>query len=337
MSDQYCEGANDQPTNVENDDLINEPSSEQLSKSTSLLCDNDSIDSIESSDKSVSLTVPLPAPIPSSVQGSDTYDANRANRAIRMRERQLRNLASQQTSNSDCVDNENTNTPLCNNVNEEKKIPNKLENSGNTVLTNSPPRQPLEQQLKQTAINNVVNSNDISHSVQTLSTNVFTTLETDQPTSSDQESDKFADLSYMDVQINLRLLSDIKEGEKLMVVDGRCITVDQRYVQMVRRYWTSDSRERTLRFINHLIIAAKKYCDEAVEKVKVCKNNQIKQDNLEKLINIQSLLRSSTTGLGRMATTYADDKRNLATINTFCSTISVFCDQDLKRAICDNK
>ena len=146
--------------------------------------------------------------------------------------------------------------------------------------------------------------------------------------------DNFADLSYMDVQINLRLLADVKEGEKLMVIDGKCITVDQRYVQSVRRYWTSDSRERTLRFINHLIESAKKYCNEAVDKVK---KNESKQDNLEKLINIQSLLKNATTGLGRMVTTYADDKLNLATIDTFKSTITVFCDQDLKKAISETK
>jgi len=144
--------------------------------------------------------------------------------------------------------------------------------------------------------------------------------------------DNFALLSYQEVQINLRLLADVKEGEKLMVVDGRHITVDQRYAQSLRRYWTSDSRGRTLRFINHLIIAAKKYCDDAVKKVIA---DDKKQDNLEKLINIQSLLRSSTTGLGRMAATYSDDKQNLATIETYKSTITVFCDQDLKRAIND--
>lgn len=153
-------------------------------------------------------------------------------------------------------------------------------------------------------------------------------------TSVGSDADNFAELSYMDVQINLRLLADVKEGEKLMVLDETYITVDQRYGQLVRRYWSCDSRERTLRFINHLINAAKRYCKEAVDKVKKREN---KQDNLEKLINIQSLLKSSMTGLSRMATTYAQDKKNSATIETYKSNITVFCDQDLKRAIDDGK
>lgn len=176
-----------------------------------------------------------------------------------------------------------------------------------------------------------INVQPTSTSVQSTSTNVVS-KEIDQEIGSDSESfcDNFASLSYMDVQINLRLLSDVKEGEKLMVIDGKCITVDQRYIQSFRRYWTADSRERTLRFINHLIDTAKQYCNNAVLKIKSEENRQI---NLEKLINIQSLLRSASTGLGRMATTYAEDKRNLATIETYKSTITVFCDQDLKRTM----
>jgi hypothetical protein len=142
--------------------------------------------------------------------------------------------------------------------------------------------------------------------------------------------EKYADLSYMEVQINLRFLGDLKEGEKVMVSCNKFMEVDQRYAQSIRRWWSSDSRAKTLSFITHLIESAKKYCAEAVEKVN---HNEQKQINLEKLINIQKLLGNALTGLGRMVTTYSDDKLNLATIETFRSTITVFCDQDLKRAI----
>jgi hypothetical protein len=141
---------------------------------------------------------------------------------------------------------------------------------------------------------------------------------------------KFKDLSYIDVQINLRLLSDIKEGEKIMILDGRFMQVDNRYAQSFRRYISSDSRLRTLNFIEHVIIWAKKYCGDAVEKIY---SNVDRKYNLEMLISLQSLLKSSLTGLSRISTTYANDKHNLATIETFKSTIVTFCDQDLKKAI----
>lgn len=167
----------------------------------------------------------------------------------------------------------------------------------------------------------------------TASTNTSTpTPQT--PVPAEPQVEKFAELSYMEVQINLRFLGDLKEGEKVMISDNKFMQVDQRYVQAARRWWTSDSRARTLNFISHLIESAKKYCTEAVEKVKL---NDQKQINLEKLINIQKLLGNALTGLGRMVTTYGDDKLNLATIETFKSTITVFCDQDLKRAITDQE
>jgi hypothetical protein len=149
-------------------------------------------------------------------------------------------------------------------------------------------------------------------------------------TASTVNADGFRNLSNEDVQINLRLLSDLKEGEKLLVEKNSSLRVDQRYAQCVRRYWSADSREKTLKFIKHVIDAAKGHCQEAVENVLAGKD---KLANMDKLLNMQTLLRSASDGLGRIANTYSDDKHNLATINTFKSAITVFCDQDLKRVL----
>jgi hypothetical protein len=173
--------------------------------------------------------------------------------------------------------------------------------------------QPEQVTLKNSKIQN--NTSELSKDNEVINT--------DQDTS-------FKQLSYTDVQINLRLLSDLKEGEKVMIVDHKYMQVDQRYGQSFRRYWTSDSRIRTLSFIGHIINWAKYYCNEAVEKIN---NNEQKQINMEKLINIQTLLRSALTGLSRISTTYSNDKHNLATIETYKSTIQTICDHDLKRAI----
>ena len=48
---------------------------------------------------------------------------------------------------------------------------------------------------------------------------------------------------------------------------------------------------------------------------------------------IRVALLTAATGLSRMITTYSDDKHNHATIDTFLSTINIFCDQYLKQAI----
>lgn len=146
-----------------------------------------------------------------------------------------------------------------------------------------------------------------------------------------KQYDTFVDLTEADVQINLRLLGDIKEYEKIMIIDGRWMQVDQRYGQFYRRWWTKDSRARTLQFIDHVINNAKENCNIAVSKVR---NNEDKQDNMTKLLDLQALLSGSMTGLGRMKSTYGDDKHNRATIETYIARIRTFCDQDLKKAIC---
>ena len=115
-----------------------------------------------------------------------------------------------------------------------------------------------------------------------------------------------------------------------MIVNDNSVQVDQRYIPSVRRTWTGDSRHRTLAFIDHVINWAQHYCTEAVGKVK---NNDLKQFNMERLIDMQKLLTSALTGLGRLSITYGDDKLNMATIDNFKSRVTTFCDQDLKNAI----
>lgn len=165
---------------------------------------------------------------------------------------------------------------------------------------------------------------------------VVNTIQTASNKSEMSESDdfppeEFPKLSYIDVEVNLRLLTDVKEGEKIMISENkRTMLIDQRYVQPFRRYWSSDSRQRTLTFIHHVINNAKNYCNEAVGSIR---NNYEREDNMRKLIKLQGLLRTAAAGLGRLQITYGYDKQNKATIDTFIDTVQVFCDQDLKKAI----
>ena len=57
---------------------------------------------------------------------------------------------------------------------------------------------------------------------------------------------------------------------------------------------------------------------------------------MEKLVGLQTLLNGALTGLGRLATTYNEDKLNRARIETIQGKIRTFCDLDLKKAINQN-
>lgn len=140
----------------------------------------------------------------------------------------------------------------------------------------------------------------------------------------------FKHLSYEDIQVNLRLLSDLKEGEKLMIKDNRYIVVDDRFGLSLWRFFSDDSRIRSLDFISHVIEESGRYCSDAVKQIKM---NSEKKANMEKLIKIQSLLTSSQTGLSRLIETYSDDKLSRAKIETIINTINTYKDKDLKKAI----
>ncbi len=163
-----------------------------------------------------------------------------------------------------------------------------------------------------------------------VDTSVANTSSAAAPTTSGSSGgDGFDNLTYEDIQVNLRLLADLKEAEKLMI-DGKYITVDQRYIQTVRRWLTADSRHRSILFIDHVINETKRYCEEIV---KLIKEDVHHKENMEKLLGLQSLLNGSQTGLSRLATTYNDDKLNRARIETIQNKIKTFCDLDLKKAI----
>ena len=138
------------------------------------------------------------------------------------------------------------------------------------------------------------------------------------------EIESSTNLSFDDIQINLRLLCDIKENEKLMI-DDKYITIDQRILQSIRRQMSADSRTKTLAFIDNIINDTQHFCMKLLHKNHMCQ----KEDN-EKLTQIQTLLNGSLIGLSRLALTYASDKLSRAKIETIQSNIRTFCDLYLK-------
>ena len=155
-----------------------------------------------------------------------------------------------------------------------------------------------------------------------------------KPDAETKKNPDFKDLSYSDVQINLRMIQDFDEGDHAMIIDGKCLQVDKRFFPSIRRsnmllIGTNDSRDRTVDFIEHVIDWSKKYCDEAVKKID---KNEDRQSNFKKLINLQTLLSAAKTGMSKLATTYRDDKLITAKLETLRSTIERFCDDDLKIA-----
>lgn len=152
------------------------------------------------------------------------------------------------------------------------------------------------------------------------------TVDTDAASESE-----FQKLDYETIQINLRLLSDIVQDEKLHISsDGKTMVVDNRYAQHLRRYWSGDSRSRTLYFIKHVYAEAERLCNEIVDLVNA---GASPKENTEKLINLYGLIQASTKGLDRLNMTYSDDKLIAAKIATIKKDFETYCDQTLKKTI----
>lgn len=141
----------------------------------------------------------------------------------------------------------------------------------------------------------------------------------------------FPHLDYEHIQINLRFLSDISQDEKIHVSDSdKGMSVDNRYLQCARRWWSADSRDKTLAFITHIYNETETLCKDLVDMVEA---KEQPKENTEKLINLYGLISSSGRGLDRLNMTYSDDKVVTAKIATIKDTYKTYCDQTLKKTI----
>ena len=61
-----------------------------------------------------------------------------------------------------------------------------------------------------------------------------------------------SNLNIETVVLNLKLISKIKQNEKL-IIDNKIIKVDVRFLQNVRRWVTSDGRDESLDYVEFII------------------------------------------------------------------------------------
>jgi hypothetical protein len=147
----------------------------------------------------------------------------------------------------------------------------------------------------------------------------------------DDDGNDFPPLDYEKIQVNLGLLGDLDQDEKLHIsLDGTRMYVDGRFFNTARRWYSGDSRTKTLRFIKHLYCETEKLCESIVDHVKA---NDYPKENTEKLMNLYGLIQGSSRGLDRLNITYADDKWCLSEIRTIKKGYEAYCDRTLKETI----
>jgi len=108
------------------------------------------------------------------------------------------------------------------------------------------------------------------------------------------ENNDFDILNYDDVILNLKILSKIKEKEKL-IISNKLFNIDKRYCQPLIRHITDDNRNDTIRHINLILLHCFKFIDD----------NTLEQEKSDSLIDE---LKKSISGLSCLKFTYKDDE-----------------------------
>ena len=122
----------------------------------------------------------------------------------------------------------------------------------------------------------------------------------------DIETNEFDILNYDDVVLNLKILSKIKEKEKL-IISNKLFNIDKRYVQSVCRFVTDDNRQDMLKHLNLILLHS----------FKILEDNKIKTENVNSLIED---LKKSISGLSCLKFTYKDDE-------VLCSQLDLLIDK----------
>jgi hypothetical protein len=107
------------------------------------------------------------------------------------------------------------------------------------------------------------------------------------------------DLNLEDVFINLRLISKINQGEKLLQSDKH-INIDTSYFQVITRWFRGASRNETINFIQKVLAKSFEFSDKLIE-------DEIDESS-QKLLRLNTDLKNCLEGLANLKVTYMYDK-----------------------------
>ena len=128
----------------------------------------------------------------------------------------------------------------------------------------------------------------------------------------------------------LKIISDIKKDQKIMIRDDKLI-VDDRYFQFLRRWYDNDNRYLSIIFIETIIVKSIELESELVDYIKKTKtNDEYDRDERNKNINTNSdilnklseALNNSINGLENIKETYVKDELINEKINTILEQIN---------------
>ena len=125
-----------------------------------------------------------------------------------------------------------------------------------------------------------------------------------------------SNLNIETVVLNLKLISKIKQNEKL-IIDNKIIKVDVRILQNIRRWLTSDGRDESIDYVEFIISETIAYINNLVDD-----NNLVysKSKLIEELSN-------TCNGLDNLKSTYKIDNIITSRIDILKEKINNMCNK----------
>jgi hypothetical protein len=132
---------------------------------------------------------------------------------------------------------------------------------------------------------------------------------------------KIVELTSDDVFVNLRLISRIEVGNKLIQSDNH-INIDTSYFQSITRRFRGNSRNETIKFISLVLHKAFELNDKLLE--------DKSPDSIQTLLRLNSDFKNSLFGLINLKQTYSNDKLFQSEIDVKMDDIQLRLDNNLK-------
>lgn len=157
---------------------------------------------------------------------------------------------------------------------------------------------------------------------------------TDEKSNKDIEDKKVdsKNFTYDEVLVNLKLIGQLKEDEKLRVYNN-AIDIDNRYAQSVMRLLYGDSRDVTIDFISGLVSSAKSHSHKLIDQIIPSDNSNDGKDIKHKLNNLTSDLTSCLNGLDKLKITYRNDHVFRSKIEVIADRIRVIIENNMNRKV----
>jgi hypothetical protein len=121
--------------------------------------------------------------------------------------------------------------------------------------------------------------------------------------------------NIMDLMTNLKLISHLKEHDKLTQTEQKMEIDTRYYLQGVRRWFGGDTRDETIKYIDRIIRSADIISDKFLKSKS--------DDDKHNLKLLTEDLIACRNGLNNIKITYNDDKLFISTIENFIEKIKI--------------